>query len=72
MVNSILLEEKIKQSGKTRTHLSKKCGMSIQSLRLKINNILDFKSKEIKILCQELSIEDLDEKEKIFFANDVA
>ena len=67
MVDTILLEDRIKQSGKTKTFIAKQLGCTIQSLRLKIINKSDFTSTEIQRLCDELEINRLTDKEKIFF-----
>lgn len=72
MINTELLNQKIVESGKTRRFLAKQCGITVQSLRLKIKNQLDFKIPEVQVLCEELSITSLKEKESIFFANHVA
>lgn len=72
MVNTELLNNKIKESGKTRQYLAKQCGMTAQSLRLKANNVIDFRSPEVQILCVELDIATLEEKEQIFFADGVS
>ena len=67
MVDTKLLESKIKTSGKTKTYLSRSIGCSLQSLRLKCLNKYDFKSAEIQKLCDELSITNAEEMQKIFF-----
>lgn len=66
MVDTLLLEEAIKSSGKTKTYLASKLGISIQSLRLKVKGQSDFKTNEATTLCQELGITRLTDKEKIF------
>lgn len=71
LVNTQLLEEKIKESGKTKTYLAGKIGISIQSLRLKIKNEYEFYSSEVNCLCEELNITRLKDKEEIFFAGNV-
>ena len=71
MVNVDLLELAIFKSKKTKKYLAKQCGISSEALRQKINNGYDFRSTEVAILCRELGIESLDEKEQIFFADDV-
>jgi lambda repressor-like predicted transcriptional regulator len=68
MVNTDKLNKKIKESGKTKTHLAKKAGISLTTLRSKINNIYPFNSDEMEVLCGELDIKALSEKESIFFA----
>ena len=67
MVDTQLLEEQIELSGKMKGYLAKKCGCSIQALRLKMNNKYDFTNTQTDILCSELGITDLTLKEKIFF-----
>lgn len=71
MVNTLLLDEARERAGKTKTYLANKLGISIQSLRLKSKNDYSFTSDEVTILCQELGIKKLSDKEKIFFARDV-
>ena len=67
MVDTLLLEEKIKESGKKRYYLAEKLGCSIQALRLKINGVYDFTTTQADILCAELGITKLTDKEKIFY-----
>lgn len=68
MNNTELLEDKIKKSGKTRVFLAKKCGLSYAGFRNCVTNKAEFKAKQIDILCDELNITSLKEKESIFFA----
>lgn len=67
MVDTLLLEGAIADSGKKKSYLAEKIGISVQNLRLKINNKLVFKTDEVAILCEELGITRLTDKEKIFF-----
>ena len=67
VVDTQMLENIISQSGKKKTYLADQIGISVQSLRLKMNNELDFKSSEVAMLCKELGITQLTKKEKIFF-----
>lgn len=71
MVNTLLLDEKIEQSGKSKTFLADKCGITLQSFRLKRNNESIFNSDEVNVLCNELNIKSLRDKERIFFAKNV-
>lgn len=71
MVNTALLEDAIRRSGKKKRYLADKVGCTYQSLRQRCNNIYDFKSSDIEVLCEELGITDLNEKERIFFAKRV-
>lgn len=68
VVNTLYLEEKIKSSGKKKSFLADKIGCSRSYLFKKINNKAEFDLKEVSILCKELEISTLKEKEKIFFA----
>lgn len=69
MVNKVLLEKKIEESGKKKGYLAKKCGLSRQGFLNCINGAAFFNTSQIKILCVELNITSLREKESIFFAN---
>lgn len=71
MVNTQLLDKTIEESGKSKTFLARRCGMSIQSFRLKRLNISCFNTDEVDILCNELNIKSLRDKERIFFAKNV-
>lgn len=68
MNNTELLEDKIKKSGKKITYLAEKCGLSYAGFRNCVTNKAEFKSSHIDILCEELNITSLREKETIFFA----
>lgn len=67
MVDTELLEQKIVESGKKIGYLADKLGISRQYFRMKCKNKADFTNRETDILCDELSITTLTEKEKIFF-----
>lgn len=67
MVDTELLEQKIIESGKKIGYLADKLGISRQYFRMKCKNKADFTNRETDILCDELSITTLTEKEKIFF-----
>jgi hypothetical protein len=68
MVNTELLEQKITQSGKTKSFLADRIGCTIQTFRNKCIGNTEFKVSEVNVLCDELSITRLTEKEKIFFS----
>ena len=55
----------------TMEDLANAIGMSAASLSYKVNNHREFTSSEIKAICEVLAIDDLKEREKIFFANEV-
>ena len=67
MVDTELLEQKIIESGKKIGYLAEKLGISRQYFRMKCKNKADFTNRETDILCDELNITTLTEKEKIFF-----
>lgn len=68
MTNTELLEDKILKSGKKKGFLAKKVGLSLAGFRNCVTNKAEFKAAQIDILCAELNITSLREKEAIFFA----
>lgn len=68
MNNTALLEEKIQQSGLKKTYLAKKVGLSMAGFRNCCINKAEFKAGQIQVLCDELGITSLKEKQAIFFA----
>ena len=68
MTNTELLEEKIKASGKKKAYLAKKCNLSYAGFRNCVINKAEFKASHINILCEELNITNLKERQAIFFA----
>ena len=72
MTNTKLLEDKIKRSGKKISYLAEKCGLSYAGFRNCVINKAEFKASQIEILCKELEITSLKDKQAIFFAKNVA
>lgn len=68
MTNVELLEEKIKKSGKKKCYLAEKIGVSRATFRTLCLGKSQFRTEQVKILCNELGIVDQEEKEAIFFA----
>lgn len=68
MTNTELLEKKIAQSGKKKGYLASKCNLSGAGFRNCMTNKAEWKASQIDILCSELDITSLEEKELIFFA----
>ena len=68
MNNQKLLEDYIKKSGKKMKYLAEKVGLSYAGFRNCVTNKAEFKATQIDILCEELNITSLKEKENIFFA----
>ena len=68
MTNTELLEELIRKSGKKKTYLAMKCGLSYAGFRNCVTNKAEFKQAQILVLCDELGITNLKTKEAVFFA----
>ena len=68
MVDTQYLEEKIRASGKKKEHLAQMCGITRQSLTSKLKNKSAFTVDQVSVLCRELGITKLSEKDRIFFA----
>ncbi len=68
MTNTELLEKKIKESGMKKMYLAQKCNLSYSGFRNCVLNKAEFKASQIAILCEELNITSLKEKQDIFFA----
>lgn len=66
MINTKLLEDKIANSGKKVKFLAERCGLSYAGFRNCVVNKAEFRVSHINILCEELNITDLEEKEAIF------
>jgi plasmid maintenance system antidote protein VapI len=68
MTNIELLEEKIKLSGKKKGYLAERLGISRAGFRNLCRGKSQFRTEQVKILCEELNIVDAEEKLIIFFA----
>ena len=68
MTNTEMLENKIRESGKKIGYLAAKCGLSYGTFRNCVLNKSEFRVSHIKVLCDELNIDTLREREAIFFA----
>ena len=69
MTNTELLEMKIKESGKKKSYLAQKVGLTRAGFRNCCINKSEFRTSQVQILCEELGITSLKEKQAIFFAN---
>lgn len=67
MTDTEKLRNVIKKKGFKLGYLAKQLGLSAYGLALKINNVHEFTSSEIVLLCDLLDISSLREKESIFF-----
>lgn len=72
MTNTELLEKRIAESGKKKVYLAEKCGLTYAGFRNCVTNKAEFKVSQVKILCEELGITSLKERQAIFFADGVA
>ena len=68
MTNKELLEKAIKDSGLKKSFIAEKIGLTPAGFYNCLNNRAEFKASQISILCDLLGIEDLKDKEAIFFA----
>lgn len=68
MTNWELLEQKITDSGLRRDFIYDKLGVTRAGWSYKKTHDVDFTQTQIARLCEVLSIDDLNEKEDIFFA----
>lgn len=68
MTNTKLLIQYIHNSGLKKGKIAKTLGISLFTLKRKIDNETEFKQSEIQKLCELLSINTASEKESVFFA----
>lgn len=68
MVNTQELEKYINNSGKTKSFLANKMGITIQTFRKKCTNQNDFYLSEADVLCEELGIKTKKERDNIFLS----
>lgn len=71
MVDTERLRKIIAELGLKYQWLAQNMGLSRYGLSKKIDNKSDFKSSEIVLLCKLLKITTLEEREEIFFAQEV-
>lgn len=72
MTDTNLLTRWIDESGYKRSFLAKQLGLSTYGFQLKVEGRNEFKQSEINTLCKLLRITALRDKEKAFFASEVA
>ena len=68
MTNTELLEKWILKSGKKKKYLAEKVGLSYAGFRNCLTNKAEFKTSQVKVLCEELGISNLKDKEAVFYA----
>jgi hypothetical protein len=71
MTNTKLLNQKIAESGLKKQHIASRIGITTQALTYKIENVRDFKASEITTLSKLLGVSTPEEREALFFAQDV-
>lgn len=69
MVNTQLLDVKIKESGLRTGYIVEQLGISRQAFDMKKKNMRTFRGSEIYVLCDLLRITDNNEKQLIFYAH---
>ena len=65
------LRKLVESSGLKWGYIAEMLGISRQALAMKIENQTEFKPSEILQLCKMLDISDLEDRERIFFAQEV-
>ena len=70
MTNTKKFEIALIDRGKTKTDIAKLLSVSLQTIYNKINNVVDFKGKEIVAISEFLKLSNK-ERDDIFFANKV-
>ena len=72
MTNTALLETWIAKSGKKKSFLAGKVGLSRAGFRNCCINKAEFTASQIDILCSELGITKFADRKAVFFAHSVA
>lgn len=67
MTDTKKLEDIIKSKGLKKVFIARELGLSPYGLQLKINGSSEFKASEIVKMCGVLGIENLADREAIFF-----
>lgn len=67
MTDTKKLNERILASGLKKKYIAQVLGIAVSTLSRKLNDAQDFNTREIKALCELLGIDNLEEKEDIFF-----
>lgn len=68
MTDTNALRELIENRGLKMKYVAEYLGLSAYGFQLKVENRQEFKTSEVKALCELLGILSLEEKERIFFA----
>ena len=68
MTNKELLDQWINKSGKKKKYLAEKVGLSYAGFRNCCINKAEFTTSQVNILCDELGITRLTDKEAVFYA----
>lgn len=65
--NSQYLETEIKKSGLKKSYLASKLGITRQSFSTKCKEPSQFTCAQVAVLCEELKITQLTQRDRIFF-----
>lgn len=68
MTDRKLLEEKIRQSGLKKGYLAERLGVSRATFCALLNNQTEFKTSQVRTLCELLDIHDDETLRAVFFA----
>ncbi len=71
MVDTQLVDERISASGKKKSYLADRLGITVQTLRRKLKNEFPFTTDEVSDLCDELNITDMSDMQQLFFKRNV-
>lgn len=71
MTDTKKLLDAINKSGLRKGFIAEQLGITTYGLQKKVENRSQFKAEEIKILCDLLGITSLEDREQIFFAQNV-
>lgn len=71
MTHSQLLEDKISALGIKKSYIANELGITLPTLKRKINNENEFKISEVVTICKILGVTEEDEKNSLFFNTDV-
>ena len=70
MTNAVQFEIVLLRKGKTKKDIANVLGISLQALYNKLNNVVDFKTREVNIIVEYLKLT-IEEMMEIFFAHGV-
>lgn len=66
LADKLYLDEFIRKSGKKKSYLAERCGMTRQTFFNKCQNPEEFRADKMIILCDEIGISTDEDKKRIF------